>query len=158
MSKSNAIGLDEKVTKQLVSKLNGLLSNFQVFYMNVRGFHWNIKGEEFFTLHPQYEQLYTDLQLKIDEIAERIRTLGETPLHSFSSYLKQARIKEQTDISAGPKGVQFIVDSLAILVVQERSIIEVADKAADSGTSDMMTVYIREQEKLLWMYSAYLKK
>ena len=79
----NAIGLNAEKTKALSSKLNNLLSNYQVFYQNVRGFHWNIKGEKFFELHAKFEELYDDLILKIDEIAERVLTLQKTPTHTF---------------------------------------------------------------------------
>ncbi|MFP3527074.1 ferritin-like domain-containing protein, partial [Pantoea sp. SIMBA_072] len=72
MKQLSVIGLDQKKAEQLGDKLNELLSNYQVFYMNVRGFHWNIKGERFFELHAKFEETYDDLLLKIDEIAERI--------------------------------------------------------------------------------------
>ncbi len=75
MSK-NFIGLDTEKTQSLANALNDLLSNYQIFYMNVRGYHWNIKGDNFFELHAKFEELYDDLLLKIDEIAERVLTLG----------------------------------------------------------------------------------
>jgi starvation-inducible DNA-binding protein len=84
MSKLNAIGLDVEKSKDLADMLNDLLANFSIYYMNVRGFHWNIKGEKFFELHLKFEEIYTDLQEKIDEIAERILTLGQTPMHAYS--------------------------------------------------------------------------
>ena len=70
--KLNPIGLDTKQAEDLVNELNELLANYSVFYQNVRGFHWNIRGERFFELHVKFEELYNDLFLKIDEIAERI--------------------------------------------------------------------------------------
>ena len=69
--KKNIIGLDAIKAKKLADLLNVLLANYQLFYINSRGFHWNIKGEKFFELHLKFEELYTDTQLKIDEIAER---------------------------------------------------------------------------------------
>ena len=89
--KTNRIGLDATKARELAEKLNLLLANFQLFYMNSRGFHWNIKGEKFFELHLKFEELYTDSQLKIDEIAERILTLGHTPSHSYTDYLKLSK-------------------------------------------------------------------
>ena len=68
------IGLNPQVTAETVEGLNSLLADLQIFYQNVRGFHWNIRGAEFFELHAKFEELYTDLQLKIDEVAERILT------------------------------------------------------------------------------------
>ena len=77
--KVNSLGLPVKETEILVAELNILLSSFQVYYQNLRGIHWNIRGKRFFDLHVKFEELYTDLILKADEIAERILTLGETP-------------------------------------------------------------------------------
>ena len=73
MSKT-ILGLDKKDTEKLVSELNGLLANFQIYYQNLRGLHWNIKGKNFFELHVKFEEFYTDSQVKIDDIAERILT------------------------------------------------------------------------------------
>ena len=83
--KTNRIGLDAVKAKKLAELLNVLLANYQLFYINSRGFHWNIKGEKFFELHIKFEELYTDTQLKIDEIAERILTLEHTILPSYGN-------------------------------------------------------------------------
>ena len=85
--KTNILGLPVKESELLVKELNVLLSNFQVYYQNLRGIHWNIRGKRFFDLHVKFEELYNDSQLKIDMIAERVLTLGGTPLHTFSDYL-----------------------------------------------------------------------
>ena len=158
MSKLNAIGLDEKKSQQLASKLNQLLANFQLFYMNVRGFHWNIKDEKFFELHVKFEELYNDLLVKVDEVAERILTLGYTPMHAFSDYLKSSSIKEAKNISDGKKAVQLVVDGFQQLLILERELLELSEEAGDEGTNALMSDYIREQEKLVWMYSSFLKK
>jgi starvation-inducible DNA-binding protein len=158
MKKTNAIGLDIAQSKKLAEKLNVLLSNYQVFYMNLRGFHWNIKGEKFFELHLKFEELYNDAQLKIDEIAERILTLNHTPTHSYSDYVKNSRIKELKNVSDGKKAVQSVVDSFTTLIVLERELLNLSADANDEGTNALMSDYIREQEKLVWMYSAFLNK
>lgn len=158
MAKLNAIGLDEKKSQQLAGKLNKLLANFQLFYMNTRGFHWNIKGEKFFELHLKFEELYNDALLKIDEIAERVLTLGHTPMHTYSDYLKTTSIKEAKDVSEGKKAVQLVVDAFQQLLIIEREILELSGDAGDEGTNALMSDYIREQEKTVWMYSSFLKK
>lgn len=113
------IGLDKKKTKELTAKLNRLLADYQVFYINARGFHWNIKGEKFFELHLKFEELYNESLIKIDEIAERILTLGGVPIHSYSAYLKEAHIKEAENIADGKKAIQIIVKGLQTLLEQE---------------------------------------
>ncbi len=156
--KTNRIGIDKKAADQMIEKLNILLAHAQLFYMNTKGLHWNIKGEKFFELHVKFEELYTDLNLKVDEIAERILTLEGTPLHSFTDYLKKSKIKEQTNVNEASNATEAVMDSLSTLIKIEREILVIADKANDEGTSALMSDYIRQQEKLMWMYSAYAKR
>lgn len=158
MAKLNTIGLNDKRSAELAAKLNELLANYKIFYMNARGYHWNIKGEKFFELHKKFEELYTDALLKIDEIAERILTLGYAPLHTFTDYLKYSAVKETKNISDGKKMVAHILEGFKILLQKEREILQIADEASDEGTHAQMSDYIREQEKMVWMYSAYLNK
>ncbi|GET21051.1 Dps family protein [Prolixibacter denitrificans] len=152
----NAIGLDVEKAENLSAKLNQLLANYQVFYINVRGFHWNIKGDKFFELHIKFEELYNDLQLKNDEIAERILTLGNTPFHSYTDFLKNSTVKEVTDISDGNQCVAEILNAFKVIIELQREILADSDEASDEGTNALMSDYIREQEKLVWMYSSFL--
>lgn len=154
----NIIGLDNEKSLQLVEKLNGLLADYQIFYMNVRGLHWNIRGSRFFELHVKFEELYNDALLKVDEIAERILTLGSSPVHSFSDYLKTSSIREVKHISDPHQGVTEILDSLRTLLKKEREILELSAEANDDGTSAIISEYIKQQEKFIWMYSAFLNK
>ena len=151
----NKIGLEQNKVNMLSEALNELLSNYQIFYTNVRGFHWNIKGHKFFELHGKFEELYNDLQIKIDEIAERVLTLGATPSHIFSDYLKASTIKETKNIADADGTVHSILASLEILLKQQRHLLDLSDHANDEGTNALMSDYIREQEKLVWMYSAF---
>ncbi len=152
----NSIGLEVEITKELANDLNILLSNFQVYYQNLRGIHWNIKGKRFFDLHTKFEELYTDANIKVDEIAERILTLGETPLHTFDDYIKKVKVPIGKNIKQDEKAVHLIVDSLSELLKIERMILEKSDKANDEGTNSMMSDFITEQEKTVWMMKAWL--
>jgi starvation-inducible DNA-binding protein len=158
MKNLNAIGLDTTGSQNLIGLLNDLLSNYSVFYQNTRGYHWNIKGENFFELHEKFEELYNDLMMKIDEVAERILTLGSDPEHRFSAYVAQSEIKEATEMQNGKAAMEDILNSFKVLLVKQRAIMAVAGEADDEGTSALMSDYIREQEKTIWMYSAYLSK
>lgn len=154
--KTNAIGLDAAKAQELAVKLNGLLANFSVFYMNVRGFHWNIKGEKFFELHLKFEEIYNDIQIKIDEVAERILTLGHIPHHAYSSYNEISEIKELKNVSEGRKAVQHLLDGFRVLITKEREILAISGEIDDEGTNALMSDYIREQEKTVWMLSSWL--
>lgn len=156
MSNLNKIGLDTQKSEELANELNDLLANLSVFYQNTRGFHWKIKGEKFFELHLKFEELYNDLFLKIDEVAERILTLGFSPEHNFSQYEKAAQIKEASEVTNGIKSVEQIIASFKVLLEKERVILDLSGEINDEGTNALMSDYIREQEKLVWMYSAFL--
>lgn len=158
MSTLNAIGLHTNKAEILSIKLNELLANYSIFYQNTRGFHWNIKGEKFFELHLKFEELYNDLLLKIDELAERILTLEHTPEHNYSQYVLLATIKESPKVSDGLKAVANILDSFKTVIILQRDILQLAFDANDEGTSALMSDYIRMQEKLVWMYTSFIKK
>ena len=150
------LGLDTVKSQELVKELNVLLANFQVYYQNVRGLHWNIKGKNFFELHVKFEEFYTDAQEKVDMIAERILTLQGTPLHTFSDYEKLAKVPVGKDISNDEAAVKLVVTSLSELLKIERTILDLSDEANDEGTNSMMSDFISEQEKTLWMMNAWL--
>lgn len=153
----NTIGLDKKKSEKLAAKLNELLADYMLFYQNTRGLHWNIKGDKFFELHIKFEELYTNLFQKIDEVAERVLTLGITPLHTFEDYIKTSTIKSGKNISKAKEAVQLVLDSFQTLLIKQRSLLNMSADANDEGTNALMSDYIREQEKLVWMYSSYLK-
>ncbi|CAN1555918.1 Dps DNA-binding ferritin-like protein (oxidative damage protectant) [Spirosomataceae bacterium] len=158
MENLNAIGLDIDQSNNLAIKLNELLANYSIFYQNTRGYHWNIKGEKFFELHLKFEELYNDLLLKIDEIAERILTLGHTPNHNYTDYRKTSKIAESAQVSDGKLAVIDILASFQIIIVLQRALLELANQAGDEGTNALMSDYIRLQEKFVWMYSSFLNK
>lgn len=145
---------NEQANKNLIQELNKVLATYQLFYQNLRGVHWNIKGNNFFALHVKFEELYTDAQLKIDEIAERILTLGNQPLHSFSDYLKTSEIKESKNISEDKVAVKMIVSNLGSLLKLEKHALKYAED--DESTQDLLTQFIAYQEKTLWMFKAWL--
>lgn len=156
MSDTNAIGLHASSASQLAEKLNALLANYQVFYMNARGYHWNIKGEHFFELHAKFEEIYTDLLTKVDEVAERILTLGHQPLHAYSDYVTTSRIAEDKNVSDGKACVEGVLSGYQVLIELQREILSLAADADDEGTAAQAGDYIREQEKTVWMLASYL--
>jgi starvation-inducible DNA-binding protein len=153
--KTNILGLPVKESEEMVKELNVLLSNFQVYYQNLRGIHWNIRGKRFFELHVKFEELYNDAQLKVDLVAERILTIGGSPLHTFEDYIKHNKLKVGKSISNDEKAVQLIIDSLSDLLKIEREILNKSDDINDEGTNAMMSDFIAEQEKVIWMMRAW---
>lgn len=154
--KTNSIGLSAEKSKLLSEDLNLLLANFQRYYQNLRGIHWNIKGKRFFDLHVKFEELYTDATLKVDAIAERILTLGGVPLHTFEDYIKSSKVPLGKNITEDEVAIRLIVDSLKELLIIERKILNASDEAQDEGTNSMMSDFITAQEKTIWMMKAWL--
>lgn len=150
------LGLDESKTDKINLELNVLLASFQTYYQNLRGIHWNIKGKRFFELHVKFEELYTDATIKVDEIAERILTLGGQPLHTFDDYLKTSKVAVGKNITNDEESVRLIIASLSSLLKLERSILMLSDDAQDEGTNGLMSDFISEQEKTVWMMQSWL--
>ena len=154
----NSIGLDVQKTKDLANDLNHLLANFQIYYQNLRGIHWNIKGKNFFDLHVKFEELYNDANLKVDQIAERVLTLGITPFHVYDDYIRAAKVPVGKNVSQDEHAVRLIVNSLTELLKIERKILDKSADANDEGTNSMMSDFITEQEKTVWMMNAWLNE
>ncbi len=150
------LGLDKNKTEELASELNVLLANFQVHYQNLRGLHWNIKGNNFFELHVKFEELYSDAQEKVDLIAERILTLQGQPIHTFEDYTKIASVTVAKNVTNDVEAVEGIVASLSALITLERGLLKLSANADDEGTNSMMSDFISEQEKIIWMLNAWL--
>ncbi|HOM63248.1 MAG TPA: DNA starvation/stationary phase protection protein [Dysgonamonadaceae bacterium] len=148
--------LEAKTAKNVAEELQTLLADFQVFYTNMRGFHWNVKGRGFYQLHELFEKMYDDAAEKIDEIAERILMLGEVPAHNFSHYLKASQIKESGVVSDPDEIVKLILESLKILISQERKVLDLAAEGSDEVTVAMISDFLTEQEKSVWMLTSYL--
>jgi len=136
--------------------LNELLANYQIYYQRLRHCHWLVRGDQFFTLHVKFEEMYTDAQLKIDEVAERILTLGGEPLSTFEGYLGTAVLKEDLALRESRAMVEALLADSHTLLGLERSAVAIANERNDDGTADMLTTFIREKEKNNWMLASYL--
>lgn len=156
MNRQNLLGLQPQDTKKTAEKLNTLMASYAVFYQNVRGFHWYVEGHEFFELHEKFEELYTSLSAKIDEIAERTISLGEHPLHTYSAFLKHSKIKESDTKREGTQAVQSVLKSFKLILELERALLDFSDEVQDEGTNAMISDSIRANEETVWMYSAFL--
>ncbi|MDY4705357.1 MAG: DNA starvation/stationary phase protection protein, partial [Prevotella sp.] len=114
-----------------------------------------VKGHGFFILHEKYEGLYNDAAEKIDEIAERMLQLGATPEHRFSKYLQLTQVKELDVVECGHAGMNYVLDTLKLFIAEERQLLKFASENGDEVTVAMMSDYLKEQEKLAWMLTAF---
>lgn len=158
MNTLNYIKLDADKAGKIVAGLQQLLADYQIFYANLRGYHWNIKGSGFFALHGKFEEWYDNAAEKIDEVAERILTLGSTPENRPGEYLKKAKIQSIGNVSDVETIVTNVLSDFSNLIAQERELKVLADQVGDEGTAAIVSDYIRSQEKSVWMLTAYLAK
>ncbi len=147
---------DEKLLPVVVA-LNKLLADYHIYYQKLRSNHWNVLGKNFFDLHIKFEELYTDAQVKIDEIAERILTLRYHPMSTLSDYLQTSSITEKDNLKTDVDMVNETLNDHKILLEQMNKVIEVSDSISDEGTIDLIGAYIRELEKASWMLNAWTK-
>ncbi|MEM7574234.1 MAG: DNA starvation/stationary phase protection protein [Bacteroidota bacterium] len=153
----NYLGFNQGETKKTVSTLNQLLANYHIYYQNLRNFHWNVSGENFFDLHEKFEALYTDARIKIDEIAERILTLRERPVSTLTDYLNHTEVVEYGKVVNSSEMVEKILDNHRTLIKSMRAAIKAAGEIDDEGTIDMVGGFLGELEKKSWMLDAWLQ-
>jgi starvation-inducible DNA-binding protein len=151
------ISLDEKARETLSKELNSYLSNLQVLYAKFHNLHWNVEGRNFFKIHEKLEEFYDYVSDQIDEIAERILTLGYRPLVKLSDYVQNATLKEieskRYDIE---ESLNIILNDFSELIEQLRKIIKLAQEYGDEGTADILIGSLKEFEKNSWMLRATL--
>lgn len=156
---AEAISLEERKVRPVVDHLNDLLANYHIHYQKIRGCHWNVKGRQFFTLHAKFEELYTVALTTIDELAERILTLGKPPFSTFHDYIETSRIEEVQTIGMNDNDmVKVLVDDMAILIELEREILDISSEAEDDGTNDMVNGFMQYLEKNTWMLRSFLNQ
>ncbi|MDG1429010.1 MAG: DNA starvation/stationary phase protection protein [Crocinitomicaceae bacterium] len=147
-----------KRDKKYIEKLNELLSSYQVHYQNLRSLHWNIKGQSFFELHLKYEELYNRAQLIVDELAERILSIGASPMSQLKGYLKTSPINEIEVTKNGHDGVNYILTAQEDILKLEKILLNQSEELSDEGTNALMSDLIREKEKTNWMLKSWLDK
>lgn len=151
------LNMNDQKLIPVVSELNILLADYNIYYQKLRNFHWNIIGRNFFDLHEKFEELYDNAKIKIDAIAERVLTLRYHPVSKFEEYLNISNLVEVSGLINDEQMVREILKDHKQLLIQMRLIIEYSDKAKDEGTIDMMGGYIAELEKISWMLDAWQK-
>lgn len=142
----------------ITDNLNQLLANYHIHYQKLRNFHWTVHGKSFFELHRQFEEMYNEIKVQIDEIAERILILGTLPIGTLQAYLKNSTIKEVVQPLSPQEMVGELIKDMDTLTGIMREGINTASEAGDEGTVDMLSGYLKNIEKSQWMLRAYLKK
>lgn len=157
-AKPTKLGWTTEEIQNICTALNQLLANYSVHYQKLRNYHWNVKGNDFFDLHEQFETQYTEALQNLDDIAERIRIFQETPLSTMKEYLETSDVKETSSSLTSDLMVREILSDYRILLEHMFTVVDIAISQRDSGTEEMVKVFIHNIEKHHWMMSAFLAK
>ena len=155
-SKPVKLGWSAEETEQITQALNNLLANYSIHYQKLRNYHWNVKGSDFFDLHEQFELQYNEALQHIDDIAERIRIFGKTPMSTLKEYLETSEIKETGTQLASELMVRELLSDYRILLQHMFTVVETAVQHSDSGTEEMVKLFINRIEKHHWMLSSFM--
>jgi len=145
------IGINEEQRKAIADGLAVLLADTYTLYLKTHNYHWNVTGPMFQTLHTLFETQYNELALAVDEIAERIRALGEFAPGSYKEYAKLTSIKEADGIPTAEEMIKDLVKGQEAIAKTARSIVPVADEASDEVSLDLLTQRMTVHEKTAWM-------
>ncbi len=151
------IGLPEAQRLQIAEGLGRVLADTWVLYAKTHGFHWNVTGPMFNSLHLMFEGQYNELWLALDEIAERIRSLGCPAPFGSGTYLALASITEAQGVPAAMAMVRELVDGHEAVARTIRGVFTMADDANDQPSADLLTQRLQIHEKTAWMLRSLLE-
>ena len=144
-------GLSEAERKVITEGLAQVLADAYTLYLKTHSFHWNVTGPMFNTLHLMFEAQYTELALAVDVIAERIRALGIFAPGSHQQYAELTSIEEETGVPSAEEMIAQLVRGQEAVVRTARHVFQLADKAGDQPTADLLTQRMQIHEKTAWM-------
>ncbi|MDQ0220269.1 DNA starvation/stationary phase protection protein [Peribacillus cavernae] len=146
------------MSKNLVDVVNKEIANFSLLYTKLHNYHWFVNGPHFFELHVKLEELYNEASTNIDELAERLLAIGEKPVATIQEFMKLTTLEEATGNESTEDMVQSVINDFEKISKEMEESIELAEKAEDQVTSDMVTGMKKSLNKHAWMLRAYLGK
>jgi len=150
------IGIPEGQRQAIAEGLSRLLADTYTLYLKTHNFHWNVTGPMFNTLHLMFEQQYNELAQAVDQIAERIRSLGFHAPGSYAAYSKLSSVPEAEDTPGAEAMIQQLAEGQEIVVRTARDIFPAADATNDEPTADLLTQRMQIHEKTAWMLRSML--
>lgn len=143
-------------TESTIASLNLQVANCAVLYMKLHNYHWFVKGEQFFTLHVKFEELYNEVTAHMDELAERLLTIGGRPVADLKSCLQQSSIKEATGQESPTEMVRTLYNDFNTIIKELEEGMAKADEQGDQTTSDLFLGIRSSLEKHNWMLKSFL--
>ncbi len=151
------IGIKESDRKSIVEGLSRVLADSYTLYLKTHNFHWNVTGPMFQTLHAMFEEQYTELATAVDDIAERIRALGEFAPGSYKDFALLSSVKEAEGVPPARKMIEELLEAHETVIRTSRDVLPHADQANDEATLDLLTQRIQLHEKTAWMLRSLLE-
>lgn len=152
------IGIDRADRQQLAEGLSRVLADTYTLYLKTHNFHWNVTGPMFQTLHLMFEAQYKELAVAVDDLAERIRSLGYPAPGTYKQYAELTSIKEESGMIAAEEMIRQLVDGQEAVVKTARALYPLVEKTNDEATGDLLTQRIQTHEKTAWMLRSLLEK
>ncbi len=152
------IGIAESDRKKVAEILQTILGDEYIIYTKTRNYHWNVTGDRFYDLHKFFESQYEELNTIIDDVAERIRSIGERPDGTMTGFLKTGRIRENSvnDIDSGAMILELLADHESIIRTLRTDLVECLEKYGDAGTNNFLTDLLEKHEKMAWMLRSFI--
>ena len=151
------IGMSENDRAKIAAGLSGLLADSYTLYLMTHNYHWNVTGPMFTTLHTMFEAQYTELALAVDEIAERIRSLGEYAPGSYTDFVRLSEVKEETGHPSAREMILSLTADQETIAAVARRVIEAAEAVRDQASADLATRRLDVHEKNAWMLRSHLE-
>lgn len=146
------------MSTQLIEMVNKQVANWSVLYIKLHNYHWYVKGPHFFTLHEKFEELYNEASQYIDELAERLLSIGGQPVATMKEILEMSSVKEANGNENAEEMVASISNDFSILIGELKEGMKVAEEADDEATGDMLLGIHQSLEKHNWMLKSFLGK
>ena len=150
------IGIDEADRVAIAEGLSRLLADSYTLYLKTHNYHWNVVGPMFNTLHLMFEEQYTELALAVDQIAERIRALGEPAPGSYREFASLSSVSEEDDQPDANEMIRRLVEGQEAVVRTARSVFAATEQAGDEASADLLTQRMQVHEKTAWMLRSLL--
>jgi len=157
MAKGNSAPKATKQEKQVIDALSNLLADSYTLYLKTHNYHWNVSGPMFTTLHTLFETQYTELALAVDEIAERIRSIGAPAPGSYAQFSELTKLKEAVGVPPAIEMVEQLVHDQVLLTQAARKVVAASERAGDQASADLGVRRIQTHEKNAWMLRSHLE-
>ncbi|MEZ8025913.1 Dps family protein [Enterovibrio norvegicus] len=148
------IGINEQDRLAIAKGLKHLLADSYTLYLQTHNFHWNVTGKQFRELHIMFEEQYNALALAVDDIAERIRTLGVAAPGTYKAFAELSAIEEVDGVPNADEMIDILTHGHEQVVRTARNVLKLAQQADDESSASLVSDRMREHEKTAWMLRA----